>query len=235
MTPPTTQTDFLTKEHSLEGRGPHFSEVCNALYERELAYLAQHGPAQVSLFRRKLASLSHYIKHAAYFLADNQAPIEVDIHNASWQAKQARRIPLKNNDREKNFLWFEQHAKLGLVLAVRLQHIEGEYFELDSIDKVQVSNHSLHLNKHGWFDFHGHALGDNLRHGQVCLADPEIMKPNKAIMSAACCGHSWNHKGRISPRTLTLRELLLSININWGKFTLLEKPNQTGHKNTKLG
>ena len=75
---------------------------------------------------------------------------------------------------------------------------------IDSID--QVSDNKLHCNEHGWFDYQGKPLD-----GQVGL----LLKPSKATMTAACCGHQWRFSKRSTPRILSLREMLLASNINW--------------------
>ena len=102
----------------------------------------------------------------------------------------------------------------GLPVPVRLLRFDEEHIELDSIDRVQPENEMVHTNKYGWFTFDGVSQANNTD------TDYMLLKPTKAVMSAACCGHRWNHKGRLAPRTLSLRELLLSTTVKWKKFTL---------------
>ena len=101
-----------------------------------------------------------------------------------------------------------KHASLGLVVPVRYQTPELKTIFLDSIDRVDHTYNRLHLNYRGWFTFSGE--------GET--GTEQLLKPNKRIMTAACCGHQWNHRGRINPRTLTLRELLLVATLDWKKF-----------------
>lgn len=211
------QSDFLSGFDVAPVADNRFSEVCNALYERELMYLSQHGPRQISLFQRRLAGLSHHIKRAARHLTDNPSPIDVDIHNGSWQAKQSGKCPANRQSFDVIEPWYATHAKPGLVVPVLIKGLDNEFIELDSIDRVQHENATLHLNKYGWFSFAG-VCENNANPSSL---SPQLLKPTKPIMAAACCGHSWNHKGKVAPRSLTLRELLLSTNINWKTFTLL--------------
>lgn len=200
---------FSSDQHQLE-----FAELCNALYERELLVLSQQSNGNASLLKRRLSGLSHHIKRAAEQLLSNPSPIEVDVHNGSWQSKQSGKCVQSKITSEKNQNWFNQHAKMGIAVPVYIMEIGVEKLELDSIDKIDHKAQELHLNKHGWFSFDGTALGaENSRY-----AEKRLLLPNKSTMSAACSGHTWNHKGKTQPRTLTLRELLLSTTINWKKF-----------------
>ncbi len=208
---PSSQNDLFS---SNQGLPPEFAELCNALYERELHYLAVQGPKQISLLQRRLSGLSHHIKRAARFLAQNNVPIDVDTHNASWQAKQAKHSPARVDQNDKTSDWYQRHAQPGLVVCIRVQQLDCEHIELDAIDRVQAENQTLHLNKFGWFNFAGLSLNDS----PDANAQLTLQKPTKALFTAACCGHCWNHKGRVLPRTLTLRELLLSTTINWKNF-----------------
>lgn len=213
----SAQTDFLSGFDTSPASDQRFSEVCNALYERELMYLSQHGPKQVSLFQRRLAGLSHHIKRAARHLTDNAAPIDVDFHNGSWQAKQAAKSPANRQQIESTASWYSVNAKPGLVVPVRITELDHDYIELDSIDRIQPDTETLHLNKNGWFNYAGQPEIPR----EENTASAQLLKPTKPIMAAACCGHTWNHKGKVAPRALTLRELLLSTNIDWKKFILL--------------
>ena len=213
---PSSQTDFFELSSSQTSAHPHFAELCNALYERELQQLAIQGPAQIQLLRRRLSGLSHHVKRAAYFLANNDAPIAVDSHNASWQGKQATKCPGNNNDVDKTSDWFRKHAQHGLVVPVKVVSMESQHIELDSIDRVASHEHKLHLNKHGWFAFSGEP--DTAT--DAPLIQTMLLRPTKTTMTAACCGHTWNHKGKSTPRSLSLREMLLSGNIDWKTYRL---------------
>ncbi len=212
----SSQTDFFELSSSQTSAHPHFAELCNALYERELLQLATYGPSQIQLLRRRLSGLSHHVKRAAYFLANNDAPIAVDSHNASWQGKQSPKCPGATVDEDKCGAWFKKHSQPGLVVPVRVASIDTQHVELDSIDRVLPDEHKVHLNKHGWFSFYGEELDSpTISHTQK-----RLLRPTKPIMTAACCGHAWNHKGKSSPRALSLREMLLSGTIDWKTFRL---------------
>lgn len=191
-----------------------YAELCNALYERELMSLAQGASANASLLKRRLSGLSHHIKRAAEFLANNNAPIAVDTHNASWQSKQAAKCMVNKISEEKTINWFQKNLKVGIAIPVYLNHLGLESLELDSIDRVEMDNQKLHVNKHGWFYFNGLAAEDK----PAVNIKKRVVQPTKSAIAAACCGHSWNHKGRSQPRALSLRELLLSTTINWKTF-----------------
>jgi hypothetical protein len=193
----------------------HFAELCNALYERELHSLSQKKFNNISLLQRQIGGLKHHIKRAAYNLLQHQSPLEVDVHNASWQAKQAANCPAKLNETDKTELWFQKPIALGVCAAVYVNELGLEHIELDSIDRIELQAGKVHLNKFGWFMLNG--LPENPQ-SAAQQAQFQLLKPAKNLMLAACCGHSWNHKGRGQPRLLSLRELLLSFSINWKTF-----------------
>lgn len=190
-----------------------FAELCVALYERELQQFAQLTDMPVAAMQRRLASLPFYIQRAAHgcLRAADESPLTLDAQNASWQAAQPTTPPQSSSGSQSiktQQQWFEKHAVLGLVVPVKYQTPELTTVFLDSIDRVDDKHNRLHLNYRGWFTFSGE--GDNSKE--------QLLKPNKRIMTAASCGHQWNHKGRINPRTLTLRELLLVATLDWKKF-----------------
>ena len=82
---------------------------------------------------------------------------------------------------------------------------------VDSVDEVDPHNQRLHCNEHGWFSFSGTPLSAQ-------NSDKFVLKPSKAIMVAACCGHQWLNGAKTSPRRLCLRELLLASRLNWHNF-----------------
>ncbi len=194
----------------------HYAELCNALYERELASLSQQKISNISLLQRKIAGLRHHVKRAAYNLLQHQSPLEVDVHNASWQAKQAAKCMANNYATEKTQQWFASNIQIGCSIAVHVKQLGSEHIELDSIDRVDFAGNRVHTNKFGWFNIDGEFAEDKYRQTDVqCL---RLLKPTKAILTAACCGHKWDHKGRGQQRALSLRELLLSLSINWKTF-----------------
>lgn len=192
-----------------------FAELCNALYEREILNLSQFKGNNVSLLKSRLSGLTHHIKKAAEHLLNNNAPIEIDIHNGSWQSKQAAKCMASKYSADKIFNWFNQHAQMGIAVPIYVMELGIEQFEIDSIDRINLEDNTVHVNKHGWFNFNGQPLEQN----RDPLRETKLLLPNKSTLSAACCGHSWNHKGRYQPRTISLRELLLSTTINWKTFT----------------
>jgi hypothetical protein len=195
-------------------RQRHFGELCNALYERELRVLSQQS--NLSLLQRRLAGLSQHVKNIADLLLKNQGPLQVDIHNGSWQAKQAAKSVASKVSAEDNRQWFSHYAKLGMVVAVHVWDLGIEHLELDSIDRIDTEGQRLHLNKHRWFSYDGSQTGSSSE--EPTRLAKTLLKPSKVIFTAACCGHSWNHKGRTQPRALSLRELILSTTINWKTF-----------------
>lgn len=208
----SSQTDFFNGTSNADAK-PIYTEICNALYERELLQLSQVGSDQASQLKRRIGALPHRIQRAAHYLSSHSTPLNVDSHNGSWQYKQPNRCPGKNNDGEKTRLWLAKYGAYGLPVPIHIRHYDEEHIELDSIDRVSSENETLHTNKYGWFTFNGLNLDGPSKD------DPRLLKPTKAIMASACCGHRWNHKGRQTPRTLTLRELLLSTTINWKNFS----------------
>lgn len=187
-----------------------FAELCAALYERELNQLAHADDLPVAALQRRLASLPFYIQRAAHgcLRAADDSPLSLDVQNASWQGKQATQCPDASGTVKAQHDWFAKHAALGLVVPVRYYTPELKTIFLDSIDRVDSKHNRIHLNYRGWFTYSGE--------GETTTE--QLLKPNKRIMTAACCGHQWNHKGRINPRTLTLRELLLVATLDWKKF-----------------
>lgn len=213
------QTDFFQAVES-DTSQRELAELCNALYERELQFLSAHGPKQINLLRRRLAGLSHHVNRTARFLVSRTTPLALDEHNASWQAKQPAKSPARNADSDVCAQWLEKHAKVGLVIPVRVQEFDNEHIELDSIDKVQLENQTLHINKFGWFDFNGNSL-EEARFAPRLI---NLVKPTKTIVTSACCGHSWNHKGKTLPRRLSIREMLLVSTLDWRHFSAAKMP-----------
>lgn len=187
----------------------HYAELCNALYERELPQLAKI--ANPSLLQRRLLGLSHHIKRVAQAMLKHQGPLQLDIHNASWQCRQSAQPP-KATELLKNNQWFDRNACLGMPVPVCCEHLGILHLELDSIDRLEPEHQRLHLNKHGWFSFSGQSES-HIPHGSTSM-----LLPMKKSLIPACCGHLWKHNNKTQPRTLSLRELLLSNQINWKDF-----------------
>ncbi len=217
--PTDLQSGFFEDSGELSSSHPQFAEICTALYERELLDLALNSPNNISIVRRKIGGLPYHVRSVARFLLDNSTPLAIDAHNGSWFAKQAAQCPNTNNTPDLLFSWLSKHADYGLVLPVLVESLEGKHIELDAIDKISLPNEGVHLNKHGWFDFRGGQITpDTNKH-----VTKTLLKPSKANLTAACCGHTWRHRGKGINRSLQLREMRLSTKINWKGFTLQAK------------
>ena len=79
-----------------EQQSSDFAELCNALYERELRILATNEVASVAGLQGRIKSLPHYVKSAAHALLSADTPLDLDIQNASWSAKQTVTMPSTN-------------------------------------------------------------------------------------------------------------------------------------------
>ncbi|MGY0645811.1 MAG: hypothetical protein ACW7DN_14650, partial [Paraglaciecola chathamensis] len=135
VTPPAQpQVNIFTDSH----QQTQFAEICNALYERELMTLAQQPFSNISLLQRKLGGLRHHIKRAAYHFIHHNGPLTVDVHNASWQAKQSASCIAKKHDPAKVSTWFSHYARSGLPVAIYSNNMNGEHLELDSIDRIDI-------------------------------------------------------------------------------------------------
>ena len=203
----SNQQDIFT----LANQSPYFAELSNALYERELQALANSAITDPSLLKRKLKGLSHHIKNATMHLLEGTAPIEVDVHNGSWQSKQSGKCPLSSQSPDKTLIWYSKQVKAGHIVPVYVEHLGEQHIELDCVD--MLSSDRLHLNKFGWFSKTGEYFEIVPKQARYLL-----LKPTKSILSAACAGHRWGANGKISPRALSLREILLSTEINWKIF-----------------
>ena len=93
-----------------------------------------------------------------------------------------------------------------------MQEQEEVTIHLDSLD--QKSDSGVHLNQNGWFDFTGKSHAD---HSKM------LLKPTKRVLKAACCGHQWRFGKSITPRTLSLREMLLVSMVNWKDVRKINK------------
>lgn len=204
-----------------------FAELCNALYASELLQLSEvdsdhpHG-GDIRLLRRRLGSLSYYVQRAAHaLLVSAEQPeqgLQLDVHSGNWLAKQKPQPPkpmhAASGGDEKLVEWLSAHAVLALPLPVYAESDGVIRIYLDSVDEVDATNQRVHLNQWGWFDYNGTSSENSHLY---------LLKPDRATMCAACCGHQWNAKGRMQPYSLSLRTLLLSATAVWPKFTAVSK------------
>ncbi|MDG1921485.1 MAG: hypothetical protein P8I90_00830 [Glaciecola sp.] len=194
-----------------------YAELCNALYQRECEFLAEHGPTQASLLKRKLKHLHTHVTQCAERLLHNTSPLQVDKHNASYQAKQSPKCPSRKQTNEIIQSYFNTHHHVGSILVVAVNHLGMTHLEIDSLDKVNNEHALIHVNKFGWFNYAGqpvNAEGSCIEQTNA-LQTLTLLKPTKSVLISACCGHRWSHIGKISPRVLTMRELRLSFSIKW--------------------
>lgn len=209
----SNQTNFFVQRNELDTTPAHFAEICTALYERELLNLALSLPDDKRLTQQKIRGLSHHIRRAAHFMARQKPPLTLDSHNAAWLAKQHGKCPASKVTEQDTQTWLKQYATPGLVTCVLVANYDAVHIELDSIDRVLMNEGLVHVNKYRWFTFQGDA-----KDGSTEYSSLRVIKPTKALVTAACCGHRWNHRGKMSPRTLTLRELLLATTLDWKYF-----------------
>lgn len=199
----------------------HYSELCNTLYERELARLAAMPVERLHLLPKRLKSLPFYVREAANLLLVHDSPLTLDPQNACWLHSQSRHCPVTQLDEsELCFKYYDKYAKLGLLVPVYVQLQGLEQIVIDSVDEIDQEGHRVHCNEHGWFAMAGWAQEPDNQHKL-------LLKPTKSIMTAACCGHQWRNNERKTPRLLTLREMLLASRLNWQNFA---KPHQARAK-----
>mgnify|MGYP000029125107 FL=1 len=196
----------MTKQTSLwqdEQQSPDFAELCNALYERELKQLTCIESTSVNALQGRLKSLPYYVKRTAQSMIQAGAPMNLDCQNASWSTKQSATMPLTGQTQDDIIHWY-RNIKLthGLVLPIALQ----DHIVLDCIDRVDTEHHRFRTNLYGWFTLPELAN----KHEDI-----RLLKPNKKVMMAACSGHRWQGKKKLTPVIPSLRELLLSCTINW--------------------
>ncbi len=177
-----------------------YAQLCNAFYQREVQRLVAEPNADK--LRRQLKSLPYYIERAASLVVNGHSPFTLDAQNGSWLEKQKATPPDVN--KQANELFFQAHAKVGLIVPVIVNQYDKLHLRIDSID--QVSENKLHCNELGWFYFLGNGLEQQYA---------QLLKPSKLSLAAACCGHQWQFSKRCTPRVLSLREMLLAGNINW--------------------
>jgi len=200
-----------------------FAELCNALYEREINTLVNASSSNV---QGRLKSLVYYVNRTAHVMMQtnekNNSPLNLDIQNATWSAKQASKLPLVGQNEQDIFAWYlTNNNALGLIVPI----LKNEHIILDSIDRVDINKRRIRTNVSGWFSLIStDDADDNLpSQSQVPLqaqSDVKLLKPNKKVMLAACAGHHWQYSQnkKLRPLIPSLRELLLSCAINWKDF-----------------
>ncbi|WP_125721902.1 hypothetical protein [Pseudoalteromonas rubra] len=183
-----------------------YAELANVFYAREIPGLsAEPDPARL---QRRLNSLPYYVERAATHIVLGEVPLELDSHNGCWLAKQGK-CPQWQAEQTQAF--YANQATVGLVVPVLI--VDGGITSL-YLDTLDQSRDGLwHCNQFGWFDNSGKAHSDD-EYAQL-PATRYLLKPSKALMTAACCGHRWQYHKMLPPRTLGLREMLLASSINW--------------------
>lgn len=181
------------------------------MYERELLRLSQLSPEMLPALPRRLASLPFYIRRAASNILQQRSELDLDSQNASWYHRQAAHCPARKQQANPIAAFYQKYARPGLIVPLYITQLSSEQIVLDSVDEVDADEQRLHCNEHGWFAFGGTPL-------QQSNSDRFLLKPAKAIMTAACCGHQWLNNERKAPRVLSLRELLLASRLNWQNF-----------------
>jgi len=192
----------------------NYAEVCNALYERELNNLVNGDLSHVTAMQNKLKSLPHYIKRTAYLMTQAQTPLMLDSQNAHWSAQQSKTLSLKGQTSNEVWQWYQSFdIPLGLVVPIKV----NERILLDSIDKIDI-NKRIRTNAFGWFE--QAVMQKTLFQDEDAIENQQVqlLKPTKKVMISACAGHRWKNKLPCQPLLLTLRELLLSCDINWQNF-----------------
>lgn len=184
-----------------------FAELVNVLYAREIPLLAERELEGEST--RALLSLPYYVERAARHIVQGDVPLEFDSQNGSWICSQKSQ-PVWHIDVCENY--FSRYATVGLVVPIIVSHEGLTRVVVDTID--QVRDNTVHCNQYQWFDYSGRNHDDE---------SVVMLKPSKALMSAACCGHQWRYQKAVSPRILSLREMLLASMINWKNVRTIKK------------
>lgn len=196
-----------------EQQSSDFAELCNALYERELMSLARDECVDIIGLQGRIKSLPHYVKRTAFALLNAQTPLDLDVQNASWSAKQANRAPSISQlsaYNENVIAWYKSQQLIhGLVVPIALD----SRIVLDCIDRVDIGQKRFRTNVYGWFNL-TECGSDN----QANANNASLLKPTKKVMTAACAGHCWQNNQKMQPSMPSLRELLLSCTINWRNF-----------------
>lgn len=189
-----------------------YTELCNTLYERELSRLSDTSLELLTSLPKRLKSLPFYVREAASLILTHPSPLTFDSGNGCWLHAQKRHCPILPADESATlFSFYQKYAKLGLLVPVYVKEQQLEQLRLDSIDEIDVDGQRIHCNEHGWFAMAGWPQEPSNQHKL-------LLKPSKTVFIAVCCGHQWQNQQRISPRTLSLREMLLASRLNWQNF-----------------
>ena len=195
-------------EHSTQ-----FSELCSALYEREINLLANAKLSTKEQIQSRLKSMNYYVKRTAGSMLAAQSPLLLDLQNASWTEKQSKQLPIKEQTDAEIQKWYQNNKLcLGLVVPVLIKEHEKTRIMIDCIDRIDGENQRFRTNYCGWF-----YLNQTPSHQDENYT---LLKPNKKVFTAACSGHQWQGNRRTQTLTLPLRELLLSCQINWRNLRL---------------
>lgn len=215
----TTQNQlWQNPEHTLI-----YTELCNTLYERELARLAQTPVEQHGLLTRRLKSLSFYVREAASLILQYPSPLQLDSQNACWLHSQSRQCPVPHVDASESiFSFYAKSARLGLLVPIYLQEHGVQQILLDSVDEIDQAGHRVHCNEHGWFAMAGWPQEPDNQHKL-------LLKPSKSVFTAVCCGHQWRNGDKKTPRLLSLREMLLASRLNWQQFAKPHLAKSSSH------
>jgi len=185
----------------------NYAELCNALFERELRLLANTECTAPQTVQGRLKSLSYYINRIALLMTQSDSPLQLDIQNAVWQAKQSSKLPLSGQETENVNTWYLSiNLPLGLIIPV----LANGYIFLDCIDRVDNEKQRIRTYISGWFYL---SNAEKQTHPKV-----KLLKPNKKVMLAACSGHLWQGSKKMRPIIPSLQGLLLSCSINWNNF-----------------
>jgi len=194
-----------------------FSELCNALYERELRLLAKVEMISIETIQGRLKSLSHYVNRTANLMVRvnelGYSPLTLDTQNATWSAKQASKLSILEQNKSDVFLWYltlinkPNDALLGLAVPI----VKEDHIILDCIDRIDNEKKRIRTNTSGWFSLT--EVNNDL--------PVRLLKPNKKVLLAACAGHRWQDRvkaTKLRPIIPSLRELLISGTIDWRNF-----------------
>ncbi|QOL25806.1 hypothetical protein LP316_00320 [Thalassotalea sp. LPB0316] len=183
-----------------------YAKLCNALYERELATLANSSQLSVQGLQARLKSLPYYIKRTADYMTLCETPMTLDVQNGSWSLKQSAKMSDYASDIDAIKQWYSaKPLTVGLVIPIQTQ----QGFTLDSIDRIDLANGRYRTNTHGWFYYRDERADTMAEKGW------QVIKPSKRALMLACAGHRWVNQQKTQPKRLSLRELLLSCTINW--------------------
>jgi hypothetical protein len=195
-----------------------FAELCNGLYQREINSIAKGQFSSAHSVQTRLQSLPYYINRTAHammqVIAQGSSPLTLDCQNASWSAKQSKKMPTHGQENKQvsdnvQAWYLNSSISVGLVVPVLLV----DHIIIDCIDRIDIENEKVRTNVGGWF-FLGTGKTE-IKHSPI---QKQLLIPSKKIMTSACAGHYWQGDSKQLPIVPSLRELLLSCSINWKNF-----------------